>query len=91
MSTTSGELGIALGIAIIGRLGTAVYRGRLTDHMPAHVPPSAASLLSDAQDSYVGGGLGHCVCRRVWVCACGWGVFVWGGTLPMAGMRRPSR
>ncbi len=38
ISETSGELGGALGIAILGSLGTAVYRSRLSDSLPADIP-----------------------------------------------------
>jgi MFS transporter, DHA2 family, multidrug resistance protein len=42
MSETSGEFGIALGIASLGSLGTLVYRGRLGDAIPGGVPAGAA-------------------------------------------------
>ena len=38
ISETSSELGGALGIAILGSIGTAVYRMRMTDAMPNGVP-----------------------------------------------------
>ncbi len=41
ISETSSELGGALGIAILGSVGTAVYRGLLADHFPAGVPSEA--------------------------------------------------
>lgn len=41
MSETSGELGIALGVATLGSVGTAVYRN--TIDVPADVPLSAAA------------------------------------------------
>jgi DHA2 family multidrug resistance protein-like MFS transporter len=42
ISETSAEFGGALGIAIFGSIGVAVYRGRLADAMPAGVPAEAA-------------------------------------------------
>ncbi|MGQ0778161.1 MAG: MFS transporter [Pseudonocardiales bacterium] len=42
ISETSAELGIALGIAVLGSIGTAVYRNQVTDTVPAGVPPEAA-------------------------------------------------
>jgi DHA2 family multidrug resistance protein-like MFS transporter len=42
ISETSSELGGALGIAILGSIGTAVYRGAMADAVPAGVPPDAA-------------------------------------------------
>jgi len=38
ISETSSELGGALGIAILGSIGTAVYRTRMIDAMPSGVP-----------------------------------------------------
>ena len=42
LSETSAELGGALGIAILGSIGTAVYRARVADALPAGVAPEAA-------------------------------------------------
>jgi DHA2 family multidrug resistance protein-like MFS transporter len=42
ISETSSELGGALGIAILGSIATAVYRGVMADGVPAGVPPEAA-------------------------------------------------
>jgi DHA2 family multidrug resistance protein-like MFS transporter len=42
ISETSSELGGALGIAILGSIGTAVYRLHMGDALPAGVPPDAA-------------------------------------------------
>jgi DHA2 family multidrug resistance protein-like MFS transporter len=42
ISETSSELGGALGIAILGSIGTAVYRRAMADRIPAGVPPEAA-------------------------------------------------
>jgi DHA2 family multidrug resistance protein-like MFS transporter len=47
ISETSSELGGALGIAILGSIGTAVYRGQLADSTPAGVPPAAAETAKD--------------------------------------------
>lgn len=44
ISETSSELGGALGIAILGSLGAAVYRGRIGDAIPAGVPAEAAEV-----------------------------------------------
>jgi len=41
LSETGSELGGALGIAIIGSLGTALYRGELARAVPPGVPPEA--------------------------------------------------
>ena len=45
MSETSGEFGIAMGVALLGSLGTAVYRGRVT--VPADVPAEAGIAIRD--------------------------------------------
>ena len=43
ISETSSELGGALGIALLGSVGTAVYRLHVADNVPAGLPPEAAS------------------------------------------------
>jgi len=47
LSETSAELGGALGIAVLGVVGTAVYRSQMTDTLPAGVPPEAAEAARD--------------------------------------------
>jgi MFS transporter, DHA2 family, multidrug resistance protein len=42
ISETSGEFGGALGIAVFGSIGIAVYRSMMADAMPAGVPPDVA-------------------------------------------------
>jgi len=44
ISETSSELGGALGIAILGSIGTAVYRGAMATGVPAGVPSGAAAV-----------------------------------------------
>ncbi|MGK5522984.1 MFS transporter [Micromonospora sp. URMC 107] len=51
MSETSGELGMALGVAALGSVATAVYGGVLSDNMPAGTPAEAAQ---SARESIVG-------------------------------------
>ncbi|GAA4547403.1 MFS transporter [Amycolatopsis samaneae] len=46
MSETSAEFGIAMGIAVFGSVGTAVYRDRIA--VPAPVPAEAAAQASDS-------------------------------------------
>ncbi|MFE9747206.1 MFS transporter [Saccharothrix saharensis] len=46
MSETSGEFGIAMGIAVFGSVGTAVYRESVA--VPGEVPAEAAALASDS-------------------------------------------
>ena len=47
ISETGAELGGALGIAILGSIGTAVYRAALTDQLPVGVPAEAAAAARD--------------------------------------------
>jgi MFS transporter, DHA2 family, multidrug resistance protein len=47
LSETSGVLGGALGIAILGSVGTAVYRSRVAGTLPASVPPEASQAARD--------------------------------------------
>jgi MFS transporter, DHA2 family, multidrug resistance protein len=47
ISETSSEFGGALGIAVLGAVGTAVYRGQMDDNLPAGVPPESAEAARD--------------------------------------------
>ncbi len=44
ISETSSELGGALGIAVLGSIGIAVYRGMMATGIPLGVPPEAAEV-----------------------------------------------
>jgi MFS transporter, DHA2 family, multidrug resistance protein len=48
MSETSGELGGALGIAILGSVGTAVYRTEVADLLPSGIPAEVADAARDS-------------------------------------------
>ncbi|MFD4829847.1 MFS transporter [Streptomyces uncialis] len=48
MSETVQELGLALGVAILGSLATAVYRDRADDDIPAGTPPEVAEAAGDS-------------------------------------------
>jgi MFS transporter, DHA2 family, multidrug resistance protein len=56
ISETSSEFGGALGIAVLGAIGTAVYRGRIDDGVPAAVPPDAAAAARDTLGGAVAAG-----------------------------------
>ncbi len=47
ISETAAELGGALGLAILGSVGVAIYRGRLVGEAPAAVPADAVSAARD--------------------------------------------
>jgi DHA2 family multidrug resistance protein-like MFS transporter len=47
LSETSSELGGALGLAILGTVGTAVYRSQADDALPAELPAAARSTATD--------------------------------------------
>jgi DHA2 family multidrug resistance protein-like MFS transporter len=47
ISETGAELGGALGIAIMGSIGVAIYRGQLADRLPPDVPTAAGALARD--------------------------------------------
>jgi DHA2 family multidrug resistance protein-like MFS transporter len=47
ISSTAGELGIALGIALPGSVGTAVYRGQVASALPTGVPAGAADAARE--------------------------------------------
>jgi DHA2 family multidrug resistance protein-like MFS transporter len=54
ISETGAELGGALGIAILGSIGVAVYRGQLADTLPAGIPGQAAAVARDTLGGAVG-------------------------------------
>lgn len=47
ISETNQEFGMAIGVAVLGSLGTAIYRAELDTAMPAGVPPGAAAASRD--------------------------------------------
>jgi MFS transporter, DHA2 family, multidrug resistance protein len=47
ISETGAELGGALSIAVLGTIGTAVYRNQVTQDLPAGVPPEQADAARD--------------------------------------------
>jgi DHA2 family multidrug resistance protein-like MFS transporter len=47
ISETGAELGGALGLSILGSIGVAVYRGELTERLPAAVPADVAAVARD--------------------------------------------
>ena len=47
ISETSGELGGALGIAILGSIGAAVFRTRMADSLPSEIPAEVADAAED--------------------------------------------
>jgi DHA2 family multidrug resistance protein-like MFS transporter len=53
ISETSGELGGALGIALLGSIGTAVYRAEVADALPTGVPVE----VTEAARATLGGAL----------------------------------
>jgi MFS transporter, DHA2 family, multidrug resistance protein len=54
ISETGAELGGALGIAILGSIGVAVYRGELADTLPVGLPSQAATIARDTLGGAVG-------------------------------------
>ncbi|MGA4838262.1 MFS transporter [Streptomyces sp. G45] len=48
MSETVQELGLALGVAVLGSLATAVYRDRVDGVIPAGTPPEVAGAVGDS-------------------------------------------
>jgi len=54
ISETGAELGGALGIAILGSIGTAVYRSAVANGLPAGVPSEAATIALDTLGGAVG-------------------------------------
>jgi DHA2 family multidrug resistance protein-like MFS transporter len=54
MSETFFELGGALGISILGSIGTAIYRGTIAQQLPAGVPAAAAAAARDTLGAATG-------------------------------------
>jgi DHA2 family multidrug resistance protein-like MFS transporter len=54
ISETAAELGGALGIAILGSIGVAIYRGRVAADLPTGVPADAAAAATDTLGGAVG-------------------------------------
>ncbi|MFD5696561.1 MFS transporter [Streptomyces lasiicapitis] len=48
MSETVQELGLALGVATLGSLATAIYRGHIDDKIPAGTPSDVAEAAGDS-------------------------------------------
>ena len=53
ISETGAELGGALGLAILGSIGVAIYRGAVADDLPADLPPDAVAVARDTLGSAV--------------------------------------
>jgi MFS transporter, DHA2 family, multidrug resistance protein len=53
ISETGAELGGALGIAALGSIGVAIYRGELADRLPAAVPAQVEAIARDTLGSAV--------------------------------------
>jgi MFS transporter, DHA2 family, multidrug resistance protein len=58
ISETSAEFGGALGIALLGSLGTAVYRSQMADAVPEGVPTAAAEAARDTPGGAAASGEG---------------------------------
>lgn len=54
LSETSAELGGAVGIAVLGSIGTAVYRSQVADSLPAGLSFEAAATARDTLGGAVG-------------------------------------
>ncbi|HEX7172554.1 MAG TPA: MFS transporter [Candidatus Limnocylindria bacterium] len=54
ISETASELGGALGIAMLGSIGVAIYRGEVAADLPSGVPADAAAVATDTLGGAVG-------------------------------------
>ncbi|SDM82553.1 MFS transporter [Nonomuraea jiangxiensis] len=51
LTETGGEFGVAVGVAVMGSLGTAVYRGQLPEHLPVEAArESITAAVTAAKD-----------------------------------------
>jgi DHA2 family multidrug resistance protein-like MFS transporter len=53
LSTTANDLGISLGIALIGSIGVATYRNEIEETLPAGLPADVAAAAQDSIDGAV--------------------------------------
>jgi DHA2 family multidrug resistance protein-like MFS transporter len=53
LATTCSDLGISLGVAIIGSIGAAVYRNQIDGALPSGLPPEAATASGDSLDGAI--------------------------------------
>jgi DHA2 family multidrug resistance protein-like MFS transporter len=53
LSTTANDLGLSLGIALIGSIGVATYRGEVATTLPSGLPAEAANSARDSIDGAV--------------------------------------
>ncbi|MEJ3653567.1 MFS transporter [Actinomycetes bacterium KLBMP 9759] len=58
LSETGGELGLALGVALLGSVGLAVYRVTMAATLPAGLPPEVAAAAGDTVDGAVAAAAG---------------------------------
>ncbi|MEJ3656830.1 MFS transporter [Actinomycetes bacterium KLBMP 9759] len=54
LSTTASDLGISLGVALIGSIGVAVYRTTMETALPAGLSPDVAAAAEDTIDGAIG-------------------------------------
>jgi len=47
LTETAAEFGGALGIAVLGVIGTGIYRGQLAGALPSGIPPASAAAARD--------------------------------------------
>lgn len=50
LASTVNDLGISLGVAVVGAIGTATYRNTITDTLPGTVPPADAAAATQSLD-----------------------------------------
>lgn len=50
LATTANDLGISLGVAVIGSIGVATYRTQIEDTLPSDLSPQAAAAASNSVD-----------------------------------------
>lgn len=50
LATTANDLGISLGVAVIGSIGVAAYRNQISGMLPDGLPADAAAAASDSVD-----------------------------------------
>lgn len=53
LATTANDLGISLGVAVIGSVGAAAYRHQAAGSLPDDLPPEAASAAGDSIDGAI--------------------------------------
>ncbi|QSB04997.1 MFS transporter [Natronoglycomyces albus] len=55
LATTANDLGISLGVAVVGSIGVAAYRSEIADTLPSETPAQVRAAAEDSLDGAIAG------------------------------------